>query len=117
MPDMKNVSEIVCQQYASVVIGVPPGGFIWRFTKSADISARLKMETEPPQDHVARESGRRTKEAKSPKGNKKLYKTKHSAANEKRHLTGAASSVKAKAKRQIQTQPSSEQMMTREFTL
>jgi hypothetical protein len=106
LPDIKNFAEIVCQQYATVIIGVPPGVFIWRFTKSAAISARLKMEAKPPQDRVARESGTQTKEAKPPKGKKKLNKKKHSTDNKKKHLSGAAPSVKAKAKRQTQLQTS-----------
>jgi hypothetical protein len=62
------------------------------------------MEVESPQGRVARESGRQTKEAKPPKGRKKLNK-KHSPENAKKHLSGAAPSVKAKAKRQTQISP------------
>jgi hypothetical protein len=54
MLDIQNVAEIVCQQHASTMIGVPPGLFIWRFTNSAGVSVWLKIKIEPPQDHVAR---------------------------------------------------------------
>jgi hypothetical protein len=98
MQDIKNFADVICNQYAEVIVGVPPGVFIWRFTKSAAIETRLRMENEEPQMKSMNSSGVCTKEKKPPKGNKKLNPKKHTEANQKKHLTGEAESEKAKAK-------------------
>jgi hypothetical protein len=98
MQDIKNFAELICRHYEAVIGGVPPGVFIWRFTKSAAINARLRMERELPQNKTAKEPGMKRKDSKPPKGKKKLEKKKYTEANQKKHLTGEAVSVKAKAK-------------------
>jgi hypothetical protein len=99
MQDIRNFVDLICGQYARVIVGVPPGVFIWRFTRSAAIEARVRMEGEPPQNRVIDESGKVEKEGKPPKGKKKLDKKKHTDANERRDLAGQGSEkAKAKAK-------------------
>jgi hypothetical protein len=91
MQDIRSFADLICGQYAKVIVGVPAGVFIWRFTRSAALEARLKMESAPPQNRMIDESGKVAKEAKPPKGKKKLEKKKHTPAIEHRHLTGQGS--------------------------
>jgi hypothetical protein len=97
MQDIRNFADLICGQYAKVIVGVPAGVFIWRFTRSAALESRMKMEGESPQNRMIDESGNVEKDAKPPKGKKKLEKKKHTSANEQRQLRGHGS-AKAKDK-------------------
>jgi hypothetical protein len=97
MQDIRNFADLICDQYGRVIVGVPPGVFIWRFTRWASLELRQRMENAAPENHVIDETGMVEKSPKSPKGKKKLAKKKHTSANERRHLTGHGS-AKAKAK-------------------
>jgi hypothetical protein len=88
MQDIKNFADVLCSQYADVIVGVPPGVFIWRFTKSANVGVRIKMEAEQPQNKAANAGGKQIKGEKPPKGKKKLNKKKHTDANLRKHLAG-----------------------------
>jgi hypothetical protein len=104
MQDIKNFADLICHQYASVIVGVPPGVFIWRFTKSGAIDARMRMEREPPENKTIKETGLRRKDRKPPKGQKKQNKKKHTEANQKYRLTGTKVSEKAKMKVKVESQ-------------
>jgi hypothetical protein len=104
MQDIKNFADLICHQYEPLIVGVPPGVFIWRFMKSAAITPRLRMEREPPQNKTVKEPGVKRKDSKPPKGKKKLNKKKYSEANQKKHLTGEAVSAKAKVKAKAKVQ-------------
>jgi hypothetical protein len=76
-----NFADIFCSQYSAVIISVPLGTFIWRFTKSADLGVRIKIEMEQPQNKMPSEGEKQVKGDKPPKGKKK-----HPEANLKKYL-------------------------------
>jgi hypothetical protein len=87
MQDITIFATMLIEQYCEVIVGVRPEVFIWRFRMSAGIGQRLKMESEAPQDKtfVKVMSSRVNK---PPKGKKKLFRKKHTSANEQRHIHG-----------------------------
>jgi hypothetical protein len=87
MQDITMFAAMLVEQYCEVIVGVRPEVFIWRFKKSADIGQRLKMESEAPQNKTLMK-GMTSRENKPPKGKKKLFRKKHTSANQQRHLQG-----------------------------